>query len=304
MNLLIYSPGQDTGGQGVRLKELLERHTDLTVRSAIHKVTYLNYPTDIVLESPQQARDLFRWADVIHLRHTIVPWRQFGGPKPALLHHHGARFIRNHRQIFRNVDRLGIPQVVSGLEMQELEPGTAWLPQPHDLAALAQYRRRRHSGPLRIVQCPTRASKGTAAVLEAVGRLSQRYDIELDIVEGVNWEVCLARKGRADIFIDQVGPLAYGYGNNSVEAWAMGIPVVSEAPGHGVNDRMRAAWGDLPFVDAGQGLEAALESLIRSSDLRTEYADRGLAHARRFHDYPAVAAQLMAYYRPDMRAAS
>jgi hypothetical protein len=306
VNILLYSPGQDTGGQGVRLKALLERHVPgIVVRSAIWKTTYLDYPTDVVISRPREARELFRWADVIHLRHSLRPWTQFGGVKPALLHHHGARFIANHGPIFREADRLGIPQVVSGLEMQQLEPGTAWLPQPHDIAGLAVYRpRRRSSGPLRIVQCPTRQSKGSELVQAAVSRLSERHDIEFDVVQGVSWEECLRRKSRADIFVDQVGPLAYGYGNNSVEAWAMGLPVVSEAPGAGVRDRMLAAWGELPFVDAGEGLETRLEALIVDPMLRDRYAERGLAHARRYHDYPAIAAQLMAYYERSTGAAA
>jgi hypothetical protein len=298
VKVLIYSPGQDTGGQGARIKELLERHVPgLEVHSAIWTTTYIGYPTDIVLRDAADARRWLRWSDVLHMRHSLRHWCALGGPRPAVLHHHGRRFISGHEWRSAEAVEYGIRQVVSGLEMQALEPVCEWLPQPHDLDALARWRDPR-PGTVRIVQCPTRASKGADLVRAAVRELAERYDVTFERVEGVAWEESLRRKGGADIFVDQVGPGAYGYGNNAVEAWAMGIPVVSEAPDPAVRERMVAAWGELPFLAPTPDvpLVRVLEELIRSAALREEWAGRGHAHARRYHDYPAVAGQLAALY--------
>jgi hypothetical protein len=303
MRVLIHSTGQDTGGQGSRIKELLERHVEgIEVRSAIVKETYIGYPTDVLIRDSRHAQELFDWADVLHLRHRLIAWKQCSGDRarPTILHHHGTFFIENHRWFYPEVDGLGIRQFVSGLEMQEMEPGCTWLPQPHDMDALSAIRRkvyRRHST-LRIVQCPTRPSKGTAIVREAVARLAERYDFDFEVISGVSWAECLRQKARADIFIDQIGPGAWGYGNNAVEAWAMGMPVISEAPDPKVHARMLNAWGELPFLSThGSTVEVQLERLITSKALREEYAARGEAHGRAFHDYPVGARQLDETYR-------
>jgi hypothetical protein len=302
MKVLIYSTGQDTGGQGTRLKTLLERHTSLEVRSAIVKPTYLGYPTDRVVASDEETQALFDWADVLHLRHVLTGWEKFSGirARPTFLHHHGAHFIDHHRRIYTSADALGIRQFVSGLEMQTLERGTTWLPQPHDLDALAAIRAAeyRPSDVIRIAQAPTRESKGWKLVQTAVRRLAHRYPVEFDLIHGVSWDECLRRKARADILVDQVGPGAYGYGNNAVEAWAMGIPVISEAPDPAVRSLMLDTWTRLPFfeVHAERTIERALRALIADDGLRGEYAMRGLGHARLYHDYPAIAKWLSAAY--------
>lgn len=79
-----------------------------------------------------------------------------------------------------------------------------------------------------IAHAPTnREVKSTAAFLEAVDRLrAEGHDIEVDLIEGRTWDECLERKARADIYFDQV---KLGYGNNSVECWGMGIPVIAGA---------------------------------------------------------------------------
>jgi glycosyltransferase involved in cell wall biosynthesis len=111
----------------------------------------------------------------------------------------------------------------------------------------------------------------------------------------VQWKVCLSLKGRCDIYIDQV---THGYGNNSIECWAMGIPVVT-----GWSDPTdRARFIDQtcvepPFLEATpENLADQLLALIRSSDLREEYAQRGRAFAETFHSEEAVVKRLIPIY--------
>jgi len=319
--VLIYSTGQDTGGQGSRIKDLLERYSQapvFEVHSAIVSPTYLGYPTDLVVDPTTEAgcqfiQGLFDWADVLHLRHVLNAWRQFSGDRarPTIMHHHSESFFEKHASLSAECIRLGIRQVVSGIELQVLEPRvTTWLPQPHDLPALAAIRQRlvaadglerKSARHVRIVHCPTRASKGTALIEAAIEKLSSHYPIEFDLVRGVSWAECLERKARADIFIDQVGPKAFGYGNNGVEAWAMGIPVISEAPDPTAHAAMLQMWGKLPFYEVWAPthkiLAQKLEDLIVSADLRAEYAALGQDHVQKYHSFPAVAHQLGEIYR-------
>lgn len=113
----------------------------------------------------------------------------------------------------------------------------------------------------------------------------------------MTWQESLARKGRADIFVDQ---LHLGYGLSAIEAWAMGIPVVAHADDPTVTGRMRAMWGGLPFAD-GIG---SLRWLVADAGLRREWGQRGFAHARRYHSQAAVVERLGAIYAGDAEMAA
>lgn len=149
---------------------------------------------------------------------------------------------------------------------------------------------------IRIAHAPTsREVKGTAFFLEAIRQLqAEGYDIQLDLIEGVTWAECLQRKAQADIYYDQV---KLGYGNNAIEAWGMGIPVVAGAH-HSTLQEMRSRFGELPFLNATEAtIYDRLKALILSEDLRAEYTERGLNHVERFHDERVVVETLKALYR-------
>lgn len=149
---------------------------------------------------------------------------------------------------------------------------------------------------MRIAHAPTnREVKSTAAFLEAADRLrAEGHDIEVDLIEGRTWDECLERKARADLYFDQV---ILGYGNNAIECWGMGIPVIAGAA-PATLDEMRRRFGDLPFYVATEAtIYDALKALVESADLRAEYAAKGLAHVRQWHDEAKVVAQLQDIYQ-------
>ena len=132
--------------------------------------------------------------------------------------------------------------------------------------------------------------------------LARRYPIDFDLIERVSHEECLARKARADIFIDQ---LLYGFGLNNIECWAMGIPVVSGlASGRGRRKGL-AMWGQFPWADATEAtLEAIVEHLVTDPDWRAELGERGRQHVQRWHSQRAVVEKtLQVYDRAGLQAA-
>lgn len=149
---------------------------------------------------------------------------------------------------------------------------------------------------VRIAHAPTnREVKGTQAFLDAIERLqAEGLPVEMDLIEGVSWAECLTRKAQADIYYDQV---QLGYGNNAIEAWGMGIPVVAGAQPATLAE-MERRFGSLPFYNATeQDIYDALKALVLSKDLRAEYSEKGLDHVRRFHDERVVVEQLKRLYR-------
>lgn len=279
MNVLIICPGSDTGGQAIRIKQAFDRRPDsgITVRTVRKANEYLNYPADAGWDALPA---LYEWADVVQFQATArdYGWLDCGSRKPVVVHHQGSRLRDNSAAVVAEVESIGASQIVSTVDLLECVPeGTPWLPSPYDPAFLARYASPRRR--ITIAHAPTnRTVKGTDAVIRAVASL----EVDFDLIENREWRVCLSRKGRANIFIDQ---LYLGYGNNAVEAWGMGIPVVAGVSSEAVRTRMLRMWGGIPFVEATEGtLADVLDMLIHSAEARMAAGDVGIEHFMRWHD--------------------
>jgi len=112
--------------------------------------------------------------------------------------------------------------------------------------------------------------------------------VRLDVLERLPHVQCMERKAKAHVLIDQVGKYALGYGRNALEAWAFGLPVISDAP-----DEVCQALGELPFYQAStvEQIRSAVKQLHSSHPFYAEWSARGYAHLRRCHDPLAVAEQ-------------
>lgn len=307
MKILVYATGQDTGGQGYRIGQGFARHApDWQIDVLNNAPSVLAYPE----HNPGppghrrfRARALYEAADVVHLRNNLDGWRQLdrGQHKPIVLHHHGSLFRTSHGAIARGARTIGAVQIASTIDLSLLEPDVEWLPAPYDLSGLAACRAPGSGERIRIAHYPTSAKvKSTAAFLAATERLAERYPIEVltnverGRVRHMPWADVLAQKGTADIYFDQV---QLGYGNNAIEAWGMGVPVVAGVADPTVRAAMTERFGTLPFYEASEAtIEWALQRLIESPAMRDEYAQMGLAHVQRYHDDAKVVARLQRIY--------
>ena len=284
---------QDPGGVVGRFQLAAEKHGGLSIRSAHRATAYFDFPTDILWtrETEAEIRRLAMLADIIHLNNSDRAYRQLRiARKPTLLHHHGTLFRRDPGYMLSTASRYGYTQAVSTIDLTRPAPDRLhWLPTAYDLAEVAAYRKPREpDGLVRIVSAPTnRAFKSTELLIAAVDGLRREgLPVELVLVEGVTWHECLRVKGTADVYFDQV---ILGYGCNAVEAWAMGIPVIAGADPWTL-DAMARTFGQLPFYETTEsGIADAIRALVMSSDLRAEYAERGLRHVRKWHaERPAL----------------
>lgn len=284
----------DLGGDGIRTKHAFDRRAPgWTYNVAVRVRNYIDYPTDVDFT---RAGALVADADVIHARNSFKATRLAGGlNKPIVVHHHGTR-LRNNPDLVLAEQRahraLGLAATLDLwlLARDELE----WLPAPYDIDWLASLRRPVDDGVLRIGHAPTnRAIKSTEAFLTAVDKLAREIPVELVLIEGRSWTDCLARKGTCDVYFDQV---ILGYGNNAIEAWGMGIPVIAGAADVTLAEYDRR-FGGLPFCPADEGsIYAALVTLADPGP-RAAWARRGVEHARRWHDEARVVTQLQDIYR-------
>lgn len=303
--------GADTGGVNQGIVSAFRDEPEWDVRAMIGGRNYIEYPPDLPYD-----RDLLvaQWlaADVLHLSHDFRRLRKIERyrlpRRPTVIHYHGTGYREAWYQHFQEQKAHRAIGLVATLDLWLLNPeGTEWLPAPYDLEGLVQkwgseaLRRLRRRGMVKVAHAPTnRKIKSTEAFLAAVEKLrGEGFDIELDLIEGVSWSECLSRKASADLYFDQT---ILGYGNNAIEAWGMGIPVIAGASERTLAEMRGRFSNELPFYQASEStLYDALKALVSSADLRAEYAAKGLHHVRTFHDQGVVVEQLKEIYSRAMR---
>jgi glycosyltransferase involved in cell wall biosynthesis len=148
---------------------------------------------------------------------------------------------------------------------------------------------------LRIVHSPTsRSAKGTELIIPVMERIEKERDVEFVLVERKPHAEVLRIKDTCDLAIEQVGNLGgTGYGRNSLENLAFGIPTLTEMTPDYV------AWlPENPFVLATrETLFDRLIELIDHPQLRAEKKLAGRRWVEEYHSYEAVHKRLMELYR-------
>ena len=285
MNVLNYSYGADVGGQAIRIKQAFDKHSDFYYRTATGKTNYLKYPTDLHIRNCKP--ETF---DVLHVN------RKYRGLPlmPSVVHYHGTKFRNQPTAHLAEQRKRRAVGLVATLDLWLLAPDkTEWLPAPYDLDWLAGMAKPHSGRTLRIGHAPTdRPTKSTAAFLEAVDRLSKKHRVKLVLIERRPWAKCLELKADLDVYFDQV---ILGYGNNAIEAWGMGIPVIA-----GAQPDTLAEMGNrfpIPFYEATEDTIYDALLAMTDPDIRAEYAVKGLEHVRRFHAEELVVRQLEGVYR-------
>ncbi|HMB68655.1 MAG TPA: glycosyltransferase [bacterium] len=148
---------------------------------------------------------------------------------------------------------------------------------------------------LRIAHAPrNRWIKGTDILLAAVERARTRCDLELDLIEGVTHREAMDRKRRANLVVDQVGDHgATGYGMNSLEALALGIPCMTS-----MTPDLTAFLEPHPFLLARpETLEEQLVELARDPSRLAERSRAGRAWVEETHGADRVVERIYDEYR-------
>jgi hypothetical protein len=295
MRVLNASHLADTGGNGIRTKRAFDRLSDIAYRSTCRQVNWLQYPRDLPWE---QALDEWKRADVVHVRDGFQAEGLLGAPRrPTVIHHHGTQFRRHRDELLHHQRKRGAIGLAATLDLYLMAPSDlTWAPALYDLDALASIREEhyRPSGKLRIAHAPTnRAIKSTDAFLAAAKKLNRDVAVEVILVERTAWAECLRQKASADIYFDQV---TLGYGNNAIEAWGMGIPVIAGAESKTL-DEMDRRFGELPFLEADEGSIYEALRILANPSSRRAWGEAGRRHAQRFHSEEAGVEMLSGVYR-------
>lgn len=122
-----------------------------------------------------------------------------------------------------------------------------------------------NDGKIRIGHAPTnRAAKGTGQILAELETLKNQFPLEIILIENRPYSEAVNLKSQCDLFIDQIGEL--GYGVNSLESLAMGIPTAVE-----LLPDFESFLGDHPFINISRGrIAEELTPWLESAARRTE----------------------------------
>lgn len=152
------------------------------------------------------------------------------------------------------------------------------------------------SDKLRIIHSPTnRLYKGTDKILNVIEELKKSYDFEFILAENIQREKLLEMKRECNLAIDQVGGElgGSGYGRNSIENLAMGLPTITEFFGEYLD-----FLPENPFITCN--IEQLKESIIRfinNVDLLKEYSLKGRKWVEKYHSYESVNKRVEVLYK-------
>ncbi|MGX1193728.1 glycosyltransferase family protein [Metabacillus sp. SLBN-84] len=144
-----------------------------------------------------------------------------------------------------------------------------------------------------IVHAPTLPKfKGTEQIEQTIDRLKDKYSFEYVRVEKMSHEEAVAVYKRADIVIDQI--LCGAYGNLSVEAMALGKPVVCYIR----PDIKENLPESLPIVSANPDtLYDELSKLLDNPDTFKNLGAEGRKFVEHYHDVSVVMPGLLTIYK-------
>lgn len=303
MKILNVSHLADTAGDGWRTKQAFGRvlpHWDY--RTACRVRNYIDYPRDLVWTDAYA-----HWlsSDVVHLREGFTSQEYLDAPdRPMVIHHHGTEYRKNKRNLLCEQRQRKAIGLAATLDLYLDAPDDLrWLPAPFDVRSLHRMREmaeQPRDSVFRIGHNPTnRRWKSTDLLIQAVEKLKSDLQIELVLVEKQPWSTSLRAKTTIDVYFDQV---KLGYGNNAIESWSMGVPVIAGAAEPTLHE-MRYRFGDLPFYRAEESVSSIARAIEALADPMThaKWSARGRKHVQQWHSEEVVVPMLQRIYEEAAR---
>lgn len=287
----------DFAGCAWDLTRALRRHTAHDARHVTMSKHEWQFGSDIVTTDGEKLRKWLEWADV------VACWGNFRTLDTA-----GVSGLSNliaisvgdeypyHLEAYRErCVKYGVKKRLHGSILYS-QLADDWLPIAVPVDEYGTLKKERGAKPV-ICQAPSnQRRKSTEEVIDLLGR---REDVDLLVINKVKHCECLEAMAHADILVDhfpgiQVGEYIElgGCGKTSLEAWALGIPVIAYA-----EEPKRAAYletvGYLPYYESRlENLPAAVDALL-DERMYNEYSEKGCQYVKTFHDDPVVAQRFM-----------
>lgn len=148
---------------------------------------------------------------------------------------------------------------------------------------------------IKIIHSPTnRVFKGTNKILDIIEELKREKDFEFLLIENTEREKLLKLKSGCNLAIDQIGGEmgGTGYGKNSIENLAMGLPTITE-----FTDDYLKIIPDNPFISCNtKNLKDTLKRIIENPVILKQFSENGRKWAEKYHSFESVNYSLMELY--------
>lgn len=288
MKILLISVG-DNGGGTWFMADAINKYTNHEARSVRIIQSWINYPFDIIAPTNEELAWLLKWPDVIHIRDNAAKTWEI--KKPVVVTYTGMSYRQRSTQKLAWCREQGWIPTVSTIDLVTLNQShpPIWLPNPRE--EMCSNERNKE---FTVCHAPTfRDRKGTDVVIEACSKLG----VKLELIEETSYIDCLYLKSKCDVLIDQ---FTYGYGNNAIEAWSFGIPVISGAEQQKYFDIVTSKNdGVLPYYVSEYNVKSLCEAIaaLRDSSMTySEYVNRGREYFFKYHHSPVVAKRAVSIY--------
>jgi len=276
MKILILSQ-VDHSGAGYALREAINNHTPHKARAITYRKNKMDFPHDILAPSKRELQKWIRWASVLNVHDEAM--KLIGTPtRPIVTTYHGSWYRQNRGNINLRDRKAGYIRTCLTIDLSMYGP--KWIGRPVPKI------KHTPSGEFTFAHAPSqRHRKGTHIVIKAA-----RNDLRINLIEKVKNTECLRRKATSSVLIDQVGSYGLGYGTNAIEAWAIGIPVISSAPNDVIKE-MKKQWGYIPFIRVmnAKDLRREMIMLKNDQDYWNGWRTIGISHYEKYHSPEAVA---------------
>ena len=198
--------------------------------------------------------------------------------KKIVCHYHGTD-LRN-RGVIKVMDELSDLNLTCEFDHLRLHPNIRYLFLPFEIST---YSVREHENTiLKVCHAPTsRFFKGSDVIIDVCRELERRGRIEFVLIEGKSHDEAIRLKYTCDIAIDQIANLGgLGYGVNSLETLAMGIPTCTN-----LTPEYEAFIPDHPFINVDStNLREKLEYLISHPEYREQKGIEGRSWVEQVHE--------------------
>jgi glycosyltransferase involved in cell wall biosynthesis len=289
VNILFVSTG-DNGGASYWQADAINKYTDHQARSIRIAQSYIGYPYDILNPSAPEIMKWGEWADVIHIRDGAPICLDRLKDKQRLITFTGMSYRKKAAVIIPHYRKLGYTVCVSTADLLAYYPTSPpiWIPNPRELME-----RDEPFSEFTVCHAPTyRERKGTEAVIEAC-KLAK---VCLELLERKTYYEVMTIKSRCHLLVDQ---FAYGYGNNAIEAWALGLPVISNGSRKLLPFISERFGGRFPFAQCAENPKELAALIVKFRDNLTFYqgwANTGREYFLQHHHAPVVAKRLAKLY--------
>jgi hypothetical protein len=189
------------------------------------------------------------------------------------------------RGVFKELDEMSDLNLTVEYDHLQLHKNIHYLFFPFDVKKV-EYKYVK-SDRVKIIHSPTnRLYKGTDKILTVIDELKKSYDFDFILAEHIPREKLLEMKRECNLSIDQVGGElgGSGYGRNSIENLAMGLPTITEFFGEYLD-----FLPENPFITCDiNSLKDTIIKFIKNVDLLKEYSENGRKWVEKYHSYEAV----------------